>query len=81
MQTERVVLAGIPRENALRHVKSLHGAYDHKLQIRKTEGALKRCEVRGNSRTVDIVLRGENLEARSVELLEIEVPDGAMIEV
>ena len=56
-------------------------AYDHRLQIPKTEEEQKRCEVRGNSRTMDIVLRGENLDVRSFELLEVEAPDGAKIKV
>ena len=79
MKTERVLFAGIPRENALRHVKNLQREYDHKLQVPKTEEELKRCEVRGNSKTMDIVLRGENLGARSFELLEVEAHDGAKI--
>jgi hypothetical protein len=79
MKTERVLFTGIPRENAFRHAKCLQAAYNHKLQIPTTEEELKKCEVRGNSRTMNIVLRGENLDTKNFELLEVEAPDGAKI--
>lgn len=45
-------------------------------QIPTTEEGLKRCEVRGNSRLMDIALRGDNLDSKSFELLELKAPDG-----